>query len=65
MAAQPAPVRPVAVCWKLANNSMLLIIFTCYPEAGLAKTRLIPVLGAAGPAALYTTRPWPLPISLI
>ena len=53
MAAQPAPVRPVAVCWKLANNSMRLIIFTRYPEAGLAKTRLIPVIGAAGAAEIH------------
>ena len=30
-----------------------LIVFTRYPEAGKAKTRLIPVLGAVGAAELH------------
>jgi rSAM/selenodomain-associated transferase 1 len=33
-------------------NAKLLLLFTRYPEPGLVKTRLIPVLGAAGAAGL-------------
>jgi len=31
----------------------VLLVFTRYPEPGLAKTRLVPLLGAAGAAALH------------
>lgn len=53
MDALPVPVHRVVVYWKLANNSMLLIIFTRYPETGLVKTRLIPALGKAGAAKIH------------
>jgi hypothetical protein len=34
-------------------TNVRIVLFTRYPEAGRAKTRLIPVLGAAGAAALH------------
>ena len=33
-----------------------LIVFTCYPEPGKTKTRLIPLLGAEGAADLQPTK---------
>ena len=36
----------------LVNNTERIIVYTRYPEAGLAKTRLIPALGEAGAANL-------------
>jgi hypothetical protein len=44
------PTLKSTICITMSDR---IIVFTRYPEAGKAKTRLIPVLGAEGAAALH------------
>ncbi|KAB7646478.1 TIGR04282 family arsenosugar biosynthesis glycosyltransferase [Polymorphobacter fuscus] len=41
------------LAWPGGTNRVRIVLFTRWPEAGRAKTRLIPALGPAGAAALH------------